>query len=62
VTSATNAAVGAAGGVAHTDWWRCDRCQVKRPQITDDFDYELSSPLCGKAMKLVSREPACEES
>lgn len=41
----------------HTDWWRCDRCQIKRVQITDDFDYELSCPICGKAMKLVSRTP-----
>jgi hypothetical protein len=45
----------------HTDWWRCDRCQIKQPRITEDFDYELSCPICGKAMKLLSRTPEDED-
>lgn len=44
----------------HTDWWRCDRCQVTQPRITDDYDYEMTCALCGKAMKLVERIPGDE--
>jgi hypothetical protein len=45
----------------HTNWWRCDRCQIKRVRIVADYDYELACPLCGKPMKLVSREPSGDE-
>lgn len=45
----------------HTDCWRCDRCQVVRLRITDDYDYEHDCPICRKAMRLVSRTPEGDE-
>jgi hypothetical protein len=39
----------------HTDWWKCEMCEVIKPIITDAYRYEIFCPVCHRTMILMVR-------